>query len=74
SPGYENHHLIPRYLGGPKGGQTYRLPTAYHKAVTQAFRQEWRYGQAQPSPQRLTDILVRVYSRYPIPQLVGITP
>ncbi len=75
SKGYENHHLIPRYLGGPKNGQTYRLPTAYHKAITQAFRREWQYGQGQgPSPQRLTDILVRVYAQYPIPQLIGITP
>jgi len=75
SPGYENHHLIPLYLGGPKDGQTYRLPTAYHKAITRAFRQEWQYGQGvTPSPQQLTDILVRVYAQYPIPQLIGITP
>lgn len=75
SPGYENHHLIPLYLGGPKNGQTYRLPTAYHKAITQAFRQEWQYGQGErPGPQRLTGILVRVYAQYPIPQLIGITP
>lgn len=74
SPGYENHHLIPRYLGGAKNGQTYRLPTAYHKAITQAFRQERQYGQPRPEPQELTRILERVYSRYPIPQLIGITP
>ncbi len=74
SPGYENHHLIPMYLGGPKNGQTYRLPTAYHKAITQAFRREWQYGQPRPDPQQLTDILVRVYAQYPIPQLIGITP
>jgi hypothetical protein len=74
SPGYENHHLIPKYLGGPKNGQTYRLPTAYHKAITQAFRRQWQYGQPRPDPQQLTDILVRVYAQYPIPQLIGITP
>ncbi|WP_223758160.1 hypothetical protein [Myxococcus sp. RHSTA-1-4] len=74
SSGYENHHLIPMYLGGPKNGQTYRLPIAYHKAITQAFRQEWRYGQRRPNPQELTDILVQVYAKYPIPQLIGITP
>ncbi|MCP3136461.1 hypothetical protein [Pyxidicoccus xibeiensis] len=75
SAGYENHHFIPMYLGGTKNGQTYRLPTAYHKAVTQAFRREMEYGQAErPSPERLQKILVRVYSQYPIPQLIGITP
>ncbi|MCY0999165.1 hypothetical protein OWM54_18645 [Myxococcus sp. MISCRS1] len=75
SAGYENHHLVPLYLGGAKDGQTYRLPTAYHKAITRAFREEWRYGQGQrPDARALTDILVRVYSRYPIPQLIGIPP
>ncbi|WP_164017964.1 hypothetical protein [Pyxidicoccus trucidator] len=74
SSGYENHHLIPRYLGGQKNGQTYRLPTAYHKAITQAFRRERAYGSGSPSPQDLQKILVRVYSQYPIPQLIGITP
>lgn len=75
SAGYENHHLIPMYLGGAKDGQTYRLPTAYHKAITRAFREEWQYGQGRrPDPQALTDILVRVYARYPVPQLIGISP
>lgn len=75
SSGYENHHLIPIYLGGPKNGQTYRLPTAYHKAITQEFRLAWQYGQgARPKPPQLQKILIRVYSKYPIPQLIGITP
>ncbi|MFP2925457.1 hypothetical protein ACLESO_09595 [Pyxidicoccus sp. 3LG] len=75
SAGYENHHFIPIFLGGPKNGQTYRLPTAYHKAITQAFRSRWHYGQGEkPKPQLLTDILVRVYAEYPIPQLIGINP
>jgi hypothetical protein len=74
SDGYEDHHFVPRYLGGANNGQKYRLPTAYHKAVTQAFREEWHYGQDRPDPRQLQDILIRVYSRYPIPQLVGIEP
>jgi hypothetical protein len=74
SPGYENHHLVPLYLGGPKGGQTYRLPTAYHKAITQAFRLERAYGTGKPNAADLQKILVRVYSHHPIPQLIGITP
>lgn len=74
SEGYENHHVVPTYLVGTPDGTTYRLPTAYHKAITQEFRQEWRYGQGKPDPRQLMDILTRVYSRYPIPQLVGIEP
>jgi hypothetical protein len=72
--GYENHHFIPRYLGGDPKGQTYWLPKAYHIAMTQAFRQRWEYGRERPAPQELREILVYVYSRYPIPQLIGIEP
>ncbi len=74
SAGYENHHFVPRYLKGPPDGKTFRIPTAYHKAITQEFRERWPYGQRPPNPEQLQDILVRVYSRYPIPQLVGIEP
>lgn len=45
SAGYENHHFVPRYLNGPKDGKTFRIPTAYHKAITQAFRRRWAYRQ-----------------------------
>jgi hypothetical protein len=74
--GYQNHHVIPQYLGGPKNGTTYRLRTAYHQAITQAFRREWPYGQsaAKPSPEQLMKIMMKVYGKYPIPQLVGIEP
>ncbi len=74
SEGYENHHFVPVYLGGPQNGKTFRIPTAYHKAITQEFRERWNYGQGEPSPAQLQEILVQVYSRYPIPQLVGIEP
>jgi hypothetical protein len=74
SEGYENHHFVPLYMGGPKDGKTYRIPTAYHKAITQAFRERWKYRQGHPRPERLQEILVQVYSQYPIPQLIGIEP
>jgi hypothetical protein len=74
SQGFENHHAIPLYLGGTARGTTYRLPSAYHKALTQEFRREWAYGQGRPDPKQLMDILARVYSRYPLPQLVGLQP
>ncbi|MDC0711336.1 hypothetical protein POL68_22895 [Stigmatella sp. ncwal1] len=74
SAGYQNHHVIPMYLGGLMQGTTYRLPTAYHKAITQAFRQEWRYGRSRPNAEELMGLITRVYSKYPIPQLIGIEP
>ncbi len=74
SPGYQEHHLIPMYLGGARSGTIYRLPTAYHKAITQAFRERWKYGQRPPSPEELQELLIYVYARYPIPQLIGLTP
>jgi len=75
STGYQDHHCIPIYLGGQGGsGPIYRVPTAYHKAITQAFRQRWPYGQRRPDPQKLGEILLEVYAEYPIPQLIGIQP
>ncbi len=74
SAGYEKHHFVPRYLDGPKDGKTFRIPTAYHKAITQAFRRRWGYRQGKPSPEELQLILIEVYSKYPIPQLIGIEP
>jgi hypothetical protein len=73
--GYQEHHFIPIFLGGPRDGVTYRLPSAYHQAITQEFRRLWKYGQGRtPETPELQRILLEVYSRYPIPQLIGITP
>ena len=74
SQGYQDHHLVPVYLGGPRSGVTYRIPTAYHKLLTREFRREWSYDRRPPKPAELRDILLKVYSQYPIPQLIGITP
>ncbi len=75
SSGYQNHHGIPMYLGGARNGMTYRLPTAYHKAITLEFRREWEYGRRdKPTSEELMRILMRVYGKYPVPQLVGIVP
>jgi hypothetical protein len=72
--GYENHHFIPIYMGGSRDGQTYRLPKAYHIAITQYFRRRWPYGQSKPNTKERTNILIEVYAQYPIPQLIGIEP
>jgi hypothetical protein len=76
SEGYQAHHFVPLYLGGARDGQTFRLPTAYHKAITAEFRRLHGYGSnvERPSPARLQELLIQVYSKYPIPQLVGIEP
>lgn len=73
--GYQNHHFIPLYLGGTRSGVTYRLPSYYHEAITQEFRRVWPYNQRDtPKPEKLQELLLGVYSKYPIPQLIGITP
>jgi hypothetical protein len=73
--GQQDHHFIPIYLGGARNGVTYRLQSAYHQAITQEFRAQWGYGRGQkPSPAELQEILLKVYSRYPIPQLIGLPP
>jgi hypothetical protein len=72
--GYENHHFIPIYLGGTRDGTTYRLPKAYHYAITQEFRQRRPHGTEPPRLEERVEILIEVYSRYPIPQLIGIEP
>ncbi len=75
SSGYQEHHLIPVYLGGPQSGVTYRIPTAYHKVLTRAFRKEWSYDRNRlPNSQELLEIMLTIYAQYPIPQLIGINP
>jgi hypothetical protein len=69
---YEEHHFVPQYLGGLRDGKTYKVLAPYHQLLTNAFRAEHAYGQAPPSPQRLQEILIKVYSEYPIPQQIGI--
>jgi hypothetical protein len=75
STGYQEHHFVPLYLGGAKDGVTYRIPMAYHLAITQEFRRHWSYGRGdKPDPEQRMEIMIKVYSKYPIPQLIGINP
>jgi hypothetical protein len=74
SQGYQDHHLVPVYLGGLRSGVTYRIPTAYHKLLTREFRREWNYDRRPPRSAELQKLLLKVYSQYPIPQLIGINP
>lgn len=69
---YEEHHFWPRYLGGPSNGKTFRLPAAYHQLITNVFREQHPYGRPKPSEQEARKIMLKIYSQYPIPQLIGI--
>ncbi|WNG52085.1 hypothetical protein F0U60_54250 [Archangium minus] len=69
---YEEHHFWPRYLGGRKNGPTYKLPAPYHQLITNAFREKHPYGRESPNEARVKEIMMEVYSEFPIPQLIGI--
>jgi hypothetical protein len=69
---YEQHHFFPMYLGGKENGTTYRVPAAYHQLITNAFRRLHPYGSPKPQAWEAQSFMLKVYSEYPIPQLVGI--
>lgn len=63
----EYHHIFPQYMGGSKNGMTVPIDAAYHQQITNAFREEYGYGQGPLSPQKAFDIAQSVYSRLPLP-------
>jgi YD repeat-containing protein len=63
----EEHHVWPKYLGGPIDGPTIPINAAYHQQITNAFRAEWGYGNGRPSAAEAHAIMARVYARYPLP-------
>jgi hypothetical protein len=69
---YEEHHFFPLYLGGKADGPKYRVPAAYHQLLTNAFRRLHPYGSPKPQEWEARSFMLKVYSEYPIPQLVGI--
>ena len=62
----EGHHIVPQYLGGPADGPIANIDGAYHQLLTNAFRQQWAYGQGIPSLDELTQILSNVYGDVPL--------
>jgi hypothetical protein len=65
---YHDHHIIPKYLGGAKDGQTANINAAYHQLITNEFRRLAPYGQkVKPSAESLVEILREVYTKYPLP-------
>ena len=69
---YQEHHFFPVYLGGKVDGVTYRVPAPYHQLITNAFREKRPYGLGKPPAQEAQNIMLKVYSEFPIPQLIGI--
>lgn len=63
----EYHHVEPKYLGGASKGTTVPINAAYHQMITNEFRSLWPYGKGIPSPAQLNEILMNVYSKYPLP-------
>ena len=63
----ELHHSTPKYLGGAANGPRVPLDAAYHQQITNAFRDAWKYGQAQPPAAQVQQIMRDVYSKYPLP-------
>ena len=70
---YQEHHIIPKYLGGDPHGETVRIDAAYHQVITNDFRRFWPYrgdpgyrGRL-PTPQELKEVVEKVYSINPLP-------
>jgi len=62
-----NHHIEPKYLGGPKNGTTVPLDPEYHQNITNAFRNARPYGRGPVSAEERLRIMKEVYKQFPIP-------
>ncbi|HYO60023.1 hypothetical protein [Archangium sp.] len=63
----QEHHIHPRYLGGPDNGPTVNLDPAYHQLITNEFRKHHGYGLGAPNLKRALELMRLVYSKYPLP-------
>ncbi len=63
----QEHHVHPKYLGGPQDGPTVNVAPAYHQLITNEFRNEYAYGQGVPTLDEQSRIMKKVYSKYPLP-------
>lgn len=63
----ERHHKTPIYLGGARNGPTVTIDGAYHQLITNEFRRLWAYGRGRPSSQALSEIMRKVYDKFPLP-------
>lgn len=63
----QEHHVHPKYLGGPQGGPTVKVDPAYHQLITNEFRREHAYNSKLPDLEVQEEIMKKVYSKYPLP-------
>jgi RHS repeat-associated protein len=63
---FQDHHIWPKYLGGPANGPTWRIDAAYHQLITNEFRNAWPYGGVPPSTAEAQRIMREIYSKYPL--------
>lgn len=59
----QQHHVVPKYLGGAANGKTVPLDAAYHQQITNEFRRLWPYGGKNPTAQELERVMRQVYER-----------
>jgi RHS repeat-associated protein len=64
---YQYHHIFPKYLGGSSNEGIVMVDAAYHQVITNAFRSLWTYGGGKPALDVAQQIIIEVYSLYPLP-------
>jgi RHS repeat-associated protein len=65
---FNHHHVDPKYIGGDPKGPIVVLEAPYHQLISNAFRNEWGYGQTPPPLNVKQNIITTVYSQYPLPK------
>jgi RHS repeat-associated protein len=65
---FQWHHPIPKYLGGNPDQPLVLLEGPYHQLITNAFRNQYGYGQMIPDPTTVQNIVNTVYGTYPLPK------
>ncbi|HWD92517.1 MAG TPA: RHS repeat-associated core domain-containing protein [Verrucomicrobiae bacterium] len=65
---FQLHHITPKYLGGDPNGPMILLEAPYHQLITNAFRNQWAYGQSIPPSTTVVNIVNTVYSQLPLPK------
>ncbi|HEX8699721.1 MAG TPA: hypothetical protein VF815_12835 [Myxococcaceae bacterium] len=62
----QEHHVHPKYLGGPQDGPTVKVDPAY-QLINNEFRREYAYNSKLPDLEVQEEIMKKVYSKYPLP-------
>ena len=67
----ENHHIIPKFMGGLERGPTVLIPASYHQLITNAFRREFSKEKGLSSKNLLQEeaerIMKKIYGTFQLP-------